>query len=76
MFGWAATLAIIAFVAAILGFGGAASVLANIAIAIFVIALVLSLIFAFLGWKAAKAIAKWPSRVYLYGTWESPATRR
>jgi uncharacterized membrane protein YtjA (UPF0391 family) len=50
-----------AVVAALLGFGGAAGTLADITIVVFVIALVLSFIFALLGWKAAKAIAKWPS---------------
>lgn len=58
MFGWAITLAIIALVAAILGFGGIAGALVDIAIIIFVIALVLSLIFFVIGWKGAKKVLK------------------
>jgi len=56
MFGFAITLLIIALIAAILGFGGIAGTLANIAIGIFVIALVVGLVLLFLGWKAGKAI--------------------
>ncbi len=56
MFGWAITLGIIALIAAILGFGGIAGALVDIAIIIFVIALIGAAIFAILGWKAAKAI--------------------
>ena len=56
MYGWAITLGIIALVAAILGFGGLAGALANIAILVFVLALIGTLIFFFLGWKAAKGI--------------------
>ena len=56
MFGFAFTLLIIALVAAILGFGGIAGALADIAIFIFVLALVGGLILLFLGWKAGKAI--------------------
>ncbi|MBU0670322.1 MAG: DUF1328 domain-containing protein [Alphaproteobacteria bacterium] len=58
MFGWAITLGIIALIAAILGFGGIAGALVDIAIIIFVIALVLSLIFLVLGWKGAKKVLK------------------
>jgi len=57
MFGWAITLAIIALVAAILGFGGVAGFLADLALIIFVVALIASAIFFFLGWKGAKAAA-------------------
>ena len=56
VFGFAITLLIIALIAAILGFGGIAGALANIAIGIFVIALVVGLVLLFLGWKAGKAI--------------------
>ncbi|HET7316862.1 MAG TPA: DUF1328 family protein [Sphingomicrobium sp.] len=56
MFGFAVTLLIIALIAAILGFGGIAGALANVAIAIFVIALIIGLVLLFLGWKAGKAI--------------------
>lgn len=57
MFGWAITLAVIALVAAILGFGGIAGALVDIAIIIFVLALIASLIMFFLGWKAAKGVS-------------------
>lgn len=56
MLGFAFTLLVIALVAAILGFGGIAGALADIAIFIFVLALVAGLILLFLGWKAGKAI--------------------
>lgn len=56
MIGLAVTLLIIALIAAILGFGGLAGALAEIAIFIFVLALVGGLILLFLGWKAGKAI--------------------
>lgn len=56
MLGFAFTLLIIALVAAILGFGGIAGALADIAIFIFLLALVGGLILLFLGWKAGKAI--------------------
>ena len=56
MFGFAFTLLIIALVAAILGFGGLAGALANIAIFIFVVALIGGLVLLFLGYKAGKAI--------------------
>lgn len=56
MYGWAITLGVIALVAAILGFGGLAGTLANIAIIIFVIALIGTFVMLFLGWKAAKAV--------------------
>jgi uncharacterized membrane protein YtjA (UPF0391 family) len=56
VFGFAITLLIIALIAAILGFGGIAGTLANIAIAIFVIALVIGLVLLFFGWKAAKSV--------------------
>ena len=56
MYGWAITFAVLALVAAILGFGGLAEGLADIAIIIFVIALALTILFFFLGWKAARKI--------------------
>jgi len=56
MYGWAFTLAIVALIAAILGFGGLAGGLANIALIIFVLALIGTVIFFVLGWKAAKKI--------------------
>ena len=58
MFGWAAFFAIIALVAAILGFGGIAGTLADIALFIFVVALVLAAIMFFLGWRAGKALTR------------------
>lgn len=58
MFGWAFTLAVVALIAAVLGFGGIAGALADIAIVIFVIALALSLLFVFLGWKAGKKLTQ------------------
>jgi len=58
MYGWAFTLAIIALIAAVLGFGGVAGTLANIAIVIFVLALIGTLIFLMLGWKAAKTVGR------------------
>lgn len=56
MLGFAFTLLVIALVAAVLGFGGIAGALADIAIFVFVLALVGGLILLFLGWKAGKAI--------------------
>lgn len=56
MLGFAFTLLVIALVAAILGFGGIAGALADIAIFIFVLALVGGFILLFLGWKAGKVI--------------------
>jgi uncharacterized membrane protein YtjA (UPF0391 family) len=58
MFGWAITLALIALVAAILGFGGIAGALVDVAIIIFVIALVGSLLLLLGGWKAAKNVSR------------------
>lgn len=58
MYGWAFTLAIIALVAAVLGFGGIAGALVDIAIIIFVLALIGSLILFIMGWKAAKGLGK------------------
>ena len=56
MFGLAFTLLIIALIAAVLGFGGLAGALADIALFIFAVALIGGLILLFLGWKAGKAI--------------------
>jgi len=58
MYSWALTLAIIAVIAAILGFGGIAQGFASVATIIFVIALIGTVVFLFLGWKAAKTIAR------------------
>ena len=56
MYGWAITFAIIALIAAVLGFGGVAEAFASIAMVIFVIALILTAVFLYLGWSAAKRI--------------------
>lgn len=56
LYGFAFTLAIVALIAAVLGFGGLAGSLANIAMIVFVAALTGTIIFFALGWKAAKKI--------------------
>ncbi len=56
MYRWAFIFLILALVAAVLGFGGVADAFANIGVVIFVIALVLTLLFLVLGWKAGKAV--------------------
>lgn len=56
MIGFAITLLVIAAIAAILGFGGIAGTLANVAIFIFVAALIAGLVMLVLGMKAAKSI--------------------
>jgi uncharacterized membrane protein YtjA (UPF0391 family) len=56
LYGFAFTLAIVALIAAVLGFGGLAGSLANIAMIVFVAALIGTIIFFALGWKAAKKI--------------------
>lgn len=56
MYGWAITFAVLALIAAILGFGGIAEGLVDIAIIIFAIALALTILFFFLGWKAARRV--------------------
>ena len=56
MIGFAVTLLIIAAIAAILGFGGIAGALADVAIFIFVVALIAGIIVLVLGWKAAKSL--------------------
>lgn len=58
MYGWAITLAIIALIAAILGFGGIAGALVDIALIIFVLAVIGSIILFIVGWKAAKGVSK------------------
>jgi uncharacterized membrane protein YtjA (UPF0391 family) len=58
MYGWAFTLVIVALVAAVLGFGGLAGTLVDIAIIIFVLALIGSAILFIVGWKAAKGVSK------------------
>ena len=56
MFKLALIFGILALVAAILGFGGMAGALADIAIIIFVIALIVTALFLFLGWRAAQSV--------------------
>lgn len=56
MIGFAVTLLIVAAVVAILGFGGIAGALADVAIIIFVLALVIGLVMLVLGMKAAKKV--------------------
>lgn len=56
MYGFALTLAIVALIAAVLGFGGLAGSLVNIAMIVFVVALVGTIIFLVLGWKAGKKV--------------------
>lgn len=58
MFGWAIGLAFIAIIAAILGFGGVAGALADIAIIIFVAALIGTIVLFVLGYKAGKALTR------------------
>lgn len=58
MYGWAFTLAVIALIAAVLGFGGLAGALVDIALIIFVLAVIGSLILFVLGWKAAKGVSR------------------
>lgn len=55
--GFAFTLLIIAAVAAILGFSGLAGALANVAIFIFVLALIAAVVLFVLGRKAAKSLS-------------------
>ena len=54
MYGLAFTLAIVALIAAILGFGGLAGGLANVALVIFVLALIGTVVFFVLGWKSLR----------------------
>lgn len=56
MIGFAITLLIIALVAAVLGFGGIAGALADVAIFIFVVALIAAVVLFLLGRKAAKSL--------------------
>jgi uncharacterized membrane protein YtjA (UPF0391 family) len=58
MYGWAFTLAIIALVAAVLGFGGLAGALVDIALIIFALAVIGSIILFVMGWKAAKGVSR------------------
>jgi uncharacterized membrane protein YtjA (UPF0391 family) len=55
MYRWAFIFLILALVAAVLGFGGMADTFADIGVFIFVVALILTLLFLVLGWRAAKA---------------------
>jgi len=54
--GFAVTLLIVAAIAAILGFGGFAGTLANVAIFIFVVALIGAVVLFMIGRKAAKSL--------------------
>jgi len=56
MYRWALIFLILALVAAVLGFGGMANAFADIAVIIFVVALIATLLFLLLGWRAGKAI--------------------
>lgn len=58
MYGWALMLAIVALIAAVLGFGGVAGVLADVALVVFVLALIGTAILLAMGWKAAKTVDK------------------
>ena len=58
LFGWAITLLVIALIAAILGFGGLAGTLVDIAIIIFVIALILGVVMLFLGYRAGRSVIR------------------
>ena len=58
MYGWAITLALIALVAAILGFGGIAGFLADLALIIFVLALIGSVILFVIGWRAGRGASR------------------
>ena len=55
MFGWALSFLVIALIAAVLGFGGIAGFAVEIAKIIFVVAIVLFLISAILGWRGRSA---------------------
>ncbi len=57
MYKWAFTFAIVALIAAILGFGGIAEAFADIALFIFAVAVIATIAFFVLGWKAAKGAA-------------------
>ena len=56
MFGWAIALALIALVTVIAGFGGLAGTLVDLALIIFLVALIGAAIMLSLGLKAGKAI--------------------
>lgn len=56
MFGFAITLLIVALIAAILGFGGIAGALADVAVFIFVVALIAAVVLFVLGRKAARSL--------------------
>jgi uncharacterized membrane protein YtjA (UPF0391 family) len=55
MLGWALSFLVIALVAAVLGFGGIAGLSIEIAKIIFVVAIILFLISAILGWRGRSA---------------------
>jgi uncharacterized membrane protein YtjA (UPF0391 family) len=54
MYGWAVTLAIIAMIFAILGFTGISGTVTNVALAVFVIAAIGTVVFVVLGWNKAR----------------------
>ncbi len=58
MFGWAITLLVVALIAAILGFGGLAGTLVDIAIIIFVVALIAGVAMLFLGYRAGRSLVR------------------
>lgn len=57
MYKWAFFFAVIALISAILGFGGMAEAFADIALFIFLVAVIATIIFFVLGWKAAKNVS-------------------
>lgn len=56
MLGWAVTFAVLALIAAILGFGGIAGAFADIAIILFFVALIVAVVFAVVGYRAGKRV--------------------
>ena len=58
MFKLALILAVVALAAAILGFGGIAGAFADLALIVFVAALVLAALFLILGWMGAKRLTQ------------------
>jgi uncharacterized membrane protein YtjA (UPF0391 family) len=56
MMGWAVTFAVLALIAAILGFGGIAGTFADIAVILFFVALALFVLFFILGRRASSRV--------------------
>jgi uncharacterized membrane protein YtjA (UPF0391 family) len=56
MYKWAFFFAVISLISAILGFGGLSEAFADIALFIFIAALITTIFFFILGWKAAKKL--------------------